>query len=297
MDANLFTAVFIPLALAVIMLGMGLSLTPQHFRNVLVTPKPVALGLGLQTIGLPILALAVATLFRLPPELAVGLVLIAACPGGPTSNLIAHLAKGDTALSITLTAISSLLIIATLPFVVNFALVHFMGAEQAVRLSVIQATVQVGAIIVLPVSIGMLLRHHKPRWATRCETPVKIISALFLALVIMGALNSMREQLWSFFVMIGAAAISLNILAMALGYSAARLTSQTPERVKSITVEVGIQNGTLGIMVAASMLENMLMVIPAAIYSLVMFGSAGLVILLGNSRAGFSQRVLGSTME
>lgn len=284
MEASVFTALFLPVALFVIMLGMGLSLTTDHFKQVLITPKPVFIGLCLQIIALPILAWIIAVAFRLPPELAVGLMLIAACPGGPTSNLISHLAQGDTALSITLTALSSVLVILALPFIINYSSLYFIGEGQFVALPVIPTILQIVVITLIPVAIGMLLKHRFPGFAERSQKTVKVVSAVFLALVIVGALAREKENLVSFFILVGFAALALNVASMVAGYIGARLTRLNLAQVRAITVEVGIQNGTLGIAVATAptLLNNSTMSIPAAIYSLIMFGTGALIILWGN---------------
>lgn len=283
MEANIFTQVFLPVALAVIMLGMGLSLKPVHFKQLWQTPKPVLTGLCMQIIAIPALAFLLAYLLQLPPELAVGLVLIAACPGGPTSNLIAHLAHADTALSISLTAISSLMVIISLPLLVNLASLLFLGEGQYVALSVPRTVVQLLVIILLPVSLGMWLRARWPEFSRRCQQPVKWLSSFFLIAVVAGALLREMDRLLGFFLAIGIAALFLNLLSMLAGYVAARSIGCHGPQTRSMTIEVGIQNGTLGIAIATSplLLNNSTMAIPSAIYSLIMFASGAAMIIWG----------------
>ncbi|MDP4529961.1 bile acid:sodium symporter family protein [Alkalimonas delamerensis] len=280
MEANIFTQVFLPIALIVIMLGMGLSLKPVHFTQLWQTPKLVLTGLFMQMLAIPALAFLLAYLLQLPPELAVGLVLIAACPGGPTSNLIAHLAHADTALSISLTAISSLLVILSLPLMVNLASSLFLGEEQYVALSVPRTVLQLLVIIVLPVSLGMWLRARWPALSRRCQQPFKWLSSFFLVAAVVGALLQVLNQLLGFFIAIGIAALLLNALSMLAGYLAARSIGCHGPQVRSLTIEVGIQNGTLGIAIATSplLLNNSTMAIPSAVYSLIMFASGALMI-------------------
>jgi BASS family bile acid:Na+ symporter len=178
---------------------MGLSLQTVHFRQIIIAPKPVFTGLAMQIIALPLIAGVIAWILNLPPALAVGLVLIAACPGGPTSNLITHLARGDSALSISLTALSSLVIIVTLPLVVNYASLIFMEAGQQVALPVVKTILQILIITVIPVAIGMLLRARFTALADRADKPVKVLSALFLALVIAGILVGEKDTMPGFF--------------------------------------------------------------------------------------------------
>ncbi|MEX2517626.1 MAG: bile acid:sodium symporter family protein [Gammaproteobacteria bacterium] len=284
MESTNLTAVFLPVALAVIMLGMGLSLQPVHFRQIIIAPKPVFTGLAMQIIVLPLLAGVIAWILNLPPALAVGLVLIAACPGGATSNLITHLARGDSALSISLTALSSLIIIVTLPLVVNYASLIFMEAGQQVPLPVVKTILQILIITVIPVAIGMLLRARFTAFADKADKPVKVLSALFLALVIAGILVGEKDTMPGFFVMVGSAALLLNLVCMLAGYIAAKSARLVGPQVRTIVIEVGIQNGTLGIAVASTLIGNNTMAIPAAVYSLIMFVTGAAIILWGNIR-------------
>ncbi|MDP4535017.1 bile acid:sodium symporter family protein [Alkalimonas collagenimarina] len=283
MEATIFTQIFLPVALAVIMLGMGLSLKPVHFKQLWLTPKPVLTGLSLQIIAIPMLAFLLAWGLRLPPELAVGLVLIAACPGGPTSNLIAHLAHADMALSISLTALSSLVVIITLPLLINFASLLFLGEGQYVALPVLRTIAQLLIIIVVPVSLGMWLKARFPQVSKACVRPVKFLSSLFLVMVVAGVLFGEKDRILGFFVLIGIGAALLNIASMLVGYIGGKLAGCRGAQIRSLTIEVGIQNGTLGIAIATSplLLNNSTMAIPSAVYSLIMFASGGLMILWG----------------
>lgn len=283
MEATIFTQIFLPVALAVIMLGMGLSLKPVHFKQLWLTPKPVLTGLSLQIIAIPMLAFILAWGLRLPPELAVGLVLIAACPGGPTSNLIAHLAHADMALSISLTALSSLVVIITLPLLINFASLLFLGEGQYVALPVLRTIAQLLIIIVVPVSLGMWLKARFPQVSKACVRPVKFLSSLFLVMVVAGVLFGEKDRILGFFVLIGIGAALLNIASMLVGYIGGKLAGCRGAQIRSLTIEVGIQNGTLGIAIATSplLLNNSTMAIPSAVYSLIMFASGGLMILWG----------------
>ena len=157
MEGNILTEVFLPLTLAVIMLGMGLSLTVTDFKRIFIYPKAVTLGLINQLLILPLIAFALAIFFDLAPGLAVGLMILAACPGGPTSNLISHLANGDTALSITLTAFSSLITVITIPFIVNFSISYFIPGGEQPPLNIFGTVISVLAITIIPVAIGMLI--------------------------------------------------------------------------------------------------------------------------------------------
>lgn len=286
MESNFLTAVFLPLALFVIMLGMGLGLTVKDFQRVLVEPKAVLLGLVAQLILLPVVGLGLAIAFPLSPELAVGVMVLAACPGGPTSNLITYLVRGNVALSISLTAISSLVTVFSIPLVVNWAMTYFMGAEVSLRLPLLNTIAQIAAITLIPVAIGMTLHRVAPRWAARLEQWVKWLSLGFLGIIIAGLLVRERANVLSFFVQVGSVTLALNVVAMALGYGLARVSQLSEPDAKAISVEVGIQNGTLAIAIASAptLLNMPTMAIPAAIYSLLMFVTSGLFAALLNAR-------------
>ncbi|NEP18589.1 MAG: bile acid:sodium symporter family protein [Leptolyngbya sp. SIO4C1] len=273
MESNFLTAVFLPLALFVIMLGMGLGLTLNDFKRIVVAPKPVLFGLAAQLVGIPLVGFLLVSIFPLSPELAIGVMVLAACPGGPTSNLVTYLAKGNVALSITLTAMSSLITILTIPLVVNLSMQRFAGESIALRLPFLPTVLQIAVITFIPVAIGMALHSYAPRFAARVEKGVKWLSIFFLALIIFGLLLKERANVVGFFLQVGWVTLALNLLTMALGYGLATLTGLGRPSVVAITNEVGIQNGTLAIAVASAptLLNNPTMAIPAAIYSLIMF--------------------------
>ncbi|MEO0431568.1 MAG: bile acid:sodium symporter family protein [Cyanobacteria bacterium J06656_5] len=277
MESSFLTAVFLPLALFIIMLGMGLGLTIADFKRILVEPKAVILGLMAQMILLPLVGVALASIFSLSPELAVGVMILAACPGGPTSNLVTYLAKGNVALSITLTAISSLLTVFTIPLVVNLAMKLFLDAETALQLPFITTVVQIAVITLIPVSLGMVLHSKVPSFANRVEKYVKWLSLFFLGLIIVGLLVKERANVAGFFLQAGGVTLVLMIITMALGYAIATLAQLDNRSATAITVEVGIQNGTLAIAIASAptFLNNPTMAIPAAIYALLMFVVSG----------------------
>jgi len=281
MEESILTTVFLPLALIFIMFGMGLTLTLTDFRRIFVAPKAVLLGLAAQILLLPLAGFALVTLFGLTGALAVGLMILAACPGGPTSNLVSHLARGDLALSISLTAISSVVTIITIPLIVNAAIIFF-GEEGSVTLPVLQTIAQVAGVTLIPVSLGMYARARKPKLADRSEKTFKIASAIFFMLILFAAIFKELENLPEFLRLTGPAALSLNVLMMAVGYGLSRFAGLPVRQRISISVESGIQNGTLGIMIAATLLQNSVMTIPVAIYSLLMFFTVIFMIVLGN---------------
>lgn len=276
MESNLLTAVFLPLALGIIMLGMGMSLTIDDFKRIFILPKAVVTGLTLQLLLLPIAGWLIADLSGLPGELAVGLMLLAICPGGATSNLITHLAKGDVALSITLTAITSCVTVVSIPILLNVSMHHFLGSGQMIELNIPQTILQIFLVTVLPVSIGMILNAKKPDLSKKFEKLVKVLSGIFLVLIIAGAIVRERQNIIPFFIEVGPAALALNLTTMVLGFLGASLMKVTKSQRTSITIEVGIQNGTLGIAIATSILNNAAMAVPSAIYSLIMFATGAI---------------------
>ncbi|MBU45061.1 MAG: bile acid:sodium symporter [Spirochaetaceae bacterium] len=284
MEESLLTSVGLPLALGIIMLGMGLTLVPEDFKRVLKYPGPVLLGLGNQMLLLPIIGFLVASGFPLMPDHAVGIMILAACPGGVTSNLFCHLSRGNTALSITLTAISSALSVMTVPLIVNFALGHFLppgaGAGGEVQLPVLKTIGQIFVITVLPVGLGMMIRQYKPTLSHKSERPVRILSTVLLIAIIAAVILKNRHTVVDSFISAGPASLALNLASMALGFLSARILLSDIRMGVSISIESGIQNGTLGIVIATTMLESPQMSIPPAIYSLVMFGTGFAAVVL-----------------
>ena len=273
MQAGLLTNLLLPLALGVIMFGLGLGLTTEDFRRVGRYPRAVVVGLTLQVLVLPWVAFALAVGFRLPPALAVGLMLLAASPGGATATIYSPLARGDVALNITLTAINSALCLLTLPLILNLALEHFLGAGQYVPPPT-RKVVEVAVIIVLPVLLGMAARAKSPDFAARAEKPLRLLSVLVLALLIVAAVAQEWRTLATSFATVGLACLLFNLASMGVGY-AAPLALRLPRRQAiAIAMEIGIHNGTLAIFIALNVLGDSAMSIPAAVYSLLMFLTA-----------------------
>jgi len=272
-------------SLIIIMLGMGLSLVIDDFKRIVIFPKAILVGLGNQLIILPLIGFVIAIAFPIRPEIAIGVMILAACPGGPTSNLITHLAKGDTALSVTLTAISSFITILTIPFIVNFALMHFLDEGQFIRLDVVETIIRIFVIIVIPVTIGMIVRKYKEGFALRMANPVRRASGIVIALVIIGIFIKERENFVSYFQQAGLVALVLNIATMLVGYYSSKLFRIRDKSAVSISIESGIQNGTLAITIAVVLLGNTEFAIAPAIYSLLMFFTGGVAIYFGLKRA------------
>ena len=285
MESSILTEIFLPLSLAFIMFGMGLSLTFGDFKRIIIYPKAVTIGLVNQMLIIPLLAFGLIKVFGLQAELAVGMMILAVCPGGATSNLITHLAKGDSALSITLTAFSSMITVFTIPFLVNFSIQYFMpGGGKEFQLNVFGTVISVILITAIPVLIGMIILKKLPNLANRIEPTFRKLSAVFFVIILVAAILKERENLLSYLSEVGPMALSLNIATLAIGFFSARLLGLNFKQSRTVSIESGIQNGTLGITIAATLIGNSQMAIPSAIYGILMFGSAGVLIFLGNRR-------------
>jgi BASS family bile acid:Na+ symporter len=279
MDAGLITVV-LPLALGIVMMGLGLELTPKDFARVTQQPKAVLISLFSQLFLLVGVAFLLCKLFALPPLLAVGLMLLAASPGGSTANLFSYLFKGDVALNITLTAINSVLAAVTLPLIVNFSINHFMNDGQQVSLQ-FSKIIQVFSIIIVPVCIGMLIRHFAPNFTHKMNKPVRIFAVVFLILIIIAAFIKERSNIMEYFTQIGAVTILFCIISLSIGYFVPRLMGVHTTQARACAFEIGIHNGTLAITIALTVLDNTTISIPAAVYSLFMyFIAAGFGMLL-----------------
>lgn len=283
MQESVLTSVFLPFALAFIMLGMGLSLTVKDFRNVVVYPKAMILGLTSQLVILPIIGFLLIYLFRWEGAMAVGMAILVACPGGPTSNLITLLSKGHMALSISLTAASSFITVVTIPLIVNFAIGLF-GEQGSVTLPVGQTIMQIVGVTLIPVGIGMFLKSKFPLLSQKADKPVRTASAVFFTLIILAAILKEKDSLLSFFAQAGPVTLILNILTLLAGYYLAKAFHLPKNQQIAICIESGIQNGTLGIMIAATLLKNSEMAIPIAIYSLIMFLTAAVIVMICNRK-------------
>lgn len=275
MQASFLSLVLLPLALAVIMMGLGLSLVVEDFKRIIVYPKAVVVGLTCQIVVLPLVCFGLVKAFGMDPVLAVGMMLLAASPGGPTANLYSHIAKGDVALNVTLTAVNSVVSIFTLPLIVNLAIANLLDSDQAIPLQ-FKKIIEVCVMILIPVAIGMLIRAKAPSVASRLSKPVKIASASFLVLVIVLTIIKEKSHIIQDFQQVGLAALSLNILSMATGYYVPKLFNISKKQSIAIGMEIGIHNGTLAIFIALSVIGNSNMAIPPVIYSLIMFFTAAL---------------------
>lgn len=288
MQSNLLTSVLLPLALAVVMLGMGLSLLPEDFRRITRYPKAVALGTVCQVLLLPLIGALIALVVPMQPELALGLIILAICPGGPSSNLITYLAKGDVALSVTLTALSSIITVFTIPLLANLALQYFLGESAAIALPVGTTILQIFLITLFPTAIGMAMRWRFPNTARRLEKQMSRLAAGLLAVIIALLLIKEGSKLPGFLVQVGSGVVLLNLGAMLAGFTAGKLFRLPLPQQLCIAIEVGLQNGTLAIAITAGLLNNAEMAIPAAVYSLLMYITGFAAILYGRSKIGLA---------
>jgi BASS family bile acid:Na+ symporter len=271
MQADTLTTLILPVSLFIIMLGMGLALRPADFKMVILKPKAVILGLVAQVLILPLLAYGIVLLFGMTGALAVGMMILALCPGGTTSNLYTYLAKGDIALSVTLTSIVSLLAPFTVPLLIVLFMDMFMGKEEHIDLPVLQTIIQLVAITIVPISLGMVINYFNPVISKKAENPVKIFSSVFLLLIVIGIIVKNLDQMASYIAQVGLATLMLNLTCMFVGYGAAKLAKLNEAQSKAIGIEVGFQNGTLAIVIALTLLKNEEMAIAASTYSIVMF--------------------------
>ena len=286
MQSNLFTAVLLPLALAIVMLGMGLSLVPEDFKRITRYPKAVAVGTVCQVLLLPLIGALITLVVPMQPAIAVGLIVLAVCPGGPSSNLVTYLAKGDVALSVTLTAVSSIITVFTIPLFTNLALQYFLGKSAAIALPIGSTMLQIFLITLLPTAIGMAIRHQFPDTARRLEKQMSRFAVGLLALIIVLLLVREGSKLPGFLVQVGIGVVLLNLLAMLAGILAGKLFRLSLAQQICIAIEVGIQNGTLAITITAGLLNNTDMAVPAAVYSLFMYVTGFGAILYGKQASG-----------
>ena len=275
MDSAVIVTRFLFGALALVMFGLGLSLTAADFQRLLKHPKAVMLALGLQVIGLPLACYAIITAFGLPPVFAIGLMLLAASPGGISANLFSHLFGGNVAMNISLTAVNTLLSIVTLPLIANWAIAHLAQSGQVVPMQT-SKLLEVIAIVLIPVLLGMAVARKAPGFSNRMEKPVKIFSAVVLAVVTVLAIAKEWGSLSTTFVQIGPAVLLFNLVSLFAGYYLSRAAGLDKPLSTAICYEIGIHNSTLAIFVALSVLGSYQLALPAAVYSVVMYITAPL---------------------
>ena len=283
MDSGIIT-ILLPLALAIIMTGLGLELTPKDFTRVTKQPKVVLIALFCQLVILVSIAFIICKVLALPPLLAVGLMLLAASPGGSTANLFSYLFKGDIALNITLTAINSVIAAFTLPLIVNFAIQHFMNDGQEISLQ-FSKILQVFAIIIIPVGIGMLIRHYAPHFTEKLNKPLRIFAVSFLILIIIGAITKERHQILEYLAQVGLATVLFCLCSLLIGYFVPRLLGINSAQARACAFEIGIHNSTLAMTIALTVMASSTVAMPAAVYSIFMYVFAAVFGMLLNKFA------------
>ena len=266
--------VVLPLALAFIMLALELGLTFDDFARVVRRPRDFAVGAVSQIVVLPVVAFALASVWPMMPELALGLMIIAAAPGGVTSNILTAFARGDVALSISLTAVISLVSVITIPVIVVFAYGEFIGAQAGKDISVAGTALGVFLIVAVPVLMGLIVRRFAESFALRFEPAARKISAVLFVLVLAGAIYDQRANIVPYFAQAGLVTLVLNLLMMTIAWLLARTFATGPTQRIAIAIECGLQNGTLAIAVAVLLFGSGLATVPAATYSLIMFATA-----------------------
>ena len=291
---GIVTDIILPIALAFIMFSLGLGLTFGDFTRVARQPRDFFVGAASQVILLPLVAFGFASAWASSPEIALGIMIIAAAPGGITSNLFTELGRGDVALSVSLTAVISLLGIVTIPFIVIFAHGHFIGGE-AGAISVAETALGVFLLVTVPVGVGVALRHWRTPAALRIHAVTRRVAIVFFALVVAGAIFQEHENAWEYLEMSGPVTLALNVVMMALAFLLGWALASGPAQRTAISLECGVQNGTLAIALGTLLFGGGATVVPAATYSILSLGTAmifvGLLRIL-DRKGGGGLRVL-----
>jgi len=273
-QAAFINAEGIPWVLRLVMVGLGLSLTLADFSRVVAYPKAVTIGLAAQLVGIPLVAFALAFLFRAPPEIAVGLVIVAACPSGVAANAYSFASRADLPLCVTLSAITSVITVFTIPFLISLGLQTFVMQGAVIRLPIVSMLLNLMSFTALPLVIGMLVRHWFSALAERAIEPIrKAVLWLMIGVLLLGVISSYQEIL-AHYATAGAVIVTMNLTTMALGYGLARLFALPIPQVVTITFEVGVQNLALAFAITFTILQRPELAVSALIYAVVMPASA-----------------------
>lgn len=283
MQSSVTLSIGLPVALCIIMLGLGLSLRLEDFVRVLTRPWPVVVGIFCQAVVLPVLCFVLVYFSNLPPAIRVGMMLLAASPGGTSAALYTHLARGDVALSISLTAVSSLLAIVSLPIIANLSLLAFYGEEATIRLQLHQV-LQIFAIAIIPALVGVYIHKRYPAFAERLDRPVKLLATLFLAVVVLIALVSQWRLLATWGLTVGVVALAFCLMSLTVGYYVPRMLKIERDQAVALSMSIGLHNAALVIALAMSeyMLDNSEMAIPPAAYGLIAYVVGGVFVWMLN---------------
>ncbi len=288
MDATtIITQIFLPASLAIIMFGMGLTLVTSDFGRLFTYPKEVFIGLFNQLIFLPLIGFLIILLFDLNSSMAIGIMILSLCPGGPTSNLITQVTRGNIGLSVTLTALASLITVFTIPIILSEAITYFTGeTDVIIELPVVQTMLQILVITIIPVSIGMVIRKKNEPFALRMERPMRIASTVLFIIIFLLVMIANKDLIVQAMKEVGLATLLLNLSTMAFGYFTAKFFGIKGKSQISITIESGIQNGTLAFVIATTILNNVEMGLPTGAYSIWMFITGGILMWrLGTSKS------------
>ena len=276
--------IFLPISLAIIMFGMGLSLVTDDFVRLFAYPKAVLVGLCNQLLFLPLIGFAIIVLFDLNPTMAIGVMILSLCPGGPTSNLISQVSRGNIGLSVTLTALASLITVFTIPILLSKAIAYFTGdTDVVIQLPILETMLQILVITVIPISIGMMIRKRREAFALSMEKPMRTASTVLFVIIFLIIIIANKDNLTQAMKEVGLPTLLLNLSTMGLGFVSAKLFGITGKSQISITIESGIQNGTLAFVIATTILNNFEMGLPTGAYSIWMFITGGFLMWrLGN---------------
>ena len=277
---SIVTDIFLPIALAFIMFALGLGLTGADFLRVLKQPKDFFVGAISQIILLPIIAFILVKVWPISPELAIGVMIIAAAPGGVTSNILTSFARGDVALSISLTAVISLLSVITVPFIIVTSLSLLDSETISQNISLASMAISMFLIVTVPVIIGMVFRKFASNLAIKFEPIAKKISIVLFVIVLLGAILAEKDNIVSYFADAGLITLALNVIMMIVAFYVAQLLATGNAQKKCIAIECGLQNGTLAIFVGTTLFGGGAFVIPAATYSLIMFATSLIFVYL-----------------
>jgi BASS family bile acid:Na+ symporter len=269
-----------PISLALIMLALGMGLTIQDFTRVIKQPGDFIVGLICQLVLLPIIAFALVFILDVPVELAVGLMIIAAAPGGVTSNILTKFANGDVALSISLTAVISLLSILTVPFIIFKSIDLLNASANTNEISMIGISIKMFLVVTLPVILGMIIRRFANNFVSSNEKIIQTISLILFLIVLFGAIIQERSNIIPYLMKAGTITVLLNIIMMLIGFYVGKFFATGIKQRKCISLECGLQNGTLAIFVATQIFNDVTYIIPAAIYSLIMFATSLIFVFL-----------------
>ena len=276
--------IFLPISLAIIMFGMGLSLVTDDFVRLFAYPKAVLVGLCNQLLFLPLIGFAIIVLFDLNPTMAIGVMILSLCPGGPTSNLISQVSRGNIGLSVTLTALASLITVFTIPILLSKAIAYFTGdTDVVIQLPILETMLQILVITIIPISIGMMIRKRREAFALSMEKPMRTASTVLFVIIFLIIIIANKDNLTQAMKEVGLPTLLLNLSTMGLGFVSAKLFGITGKSQISITIESGIQNGTLAFVIATTILNNFEMGLPTGAYSIWMFITGGFLMWrLGN---------------